>query len=146
MAQWLEVRRRVGEGMHVDRLGAHDLQRPGVDRSVVLDLRGRQEILGSADSPMVCGVLTISEGQAKRVDGGYLVNGSWGFASGLAARRMGARNLCADRRGRYSGGRLPGLHCRWTRSGSSDTWKVTQDARTGSNTIIAEDVFVPDAI
>jgi len=143
MAQWLEVDAELAKGctstawVHMISNGLASIA------SVVLGPEGRQEILGSADSPMVCGVLTISEGQAKRVDGGYLVNGSWGFASGSLHAEW-ALGICAliGEDGTPVDACLAFMPMDQIRV--KDTWKVTGMRGTGSNTIIAEDVFVPE--
>ncbi|MDF3312822.1 acyl-CoA dehydrogenase family protein [Rhodococcus sp. T2V] len=102
----------------------------------------QEEVWDGAPGNTVCGVLTPSS-TAQRTDDGYLLSGRWAFASGS-------------------------LHCDWavvafpipgpagdpvdegialvpmSELAVEDTWYVAGMQGTGSNTLVAENVFVPD--
>lgn len=104
--------------------------------------RAQQDVWGENPDAKVCGVLAPSS-TATRVEGGYKITGAWGFASGS-------------------------LHSQWALLGFpiineegalvdqglalapmsdltlEDTWKVAGMRATGSNTLHAADIFVPD--
>ena len=102
------------------------------------------EILGSSadrNPPRVCAVLAPS-GTARPVDGGYVVNGRWSFASGSFCATWfngGVQILSAA--GEPSD--LGMVFLPRKDYSIDDTWFVAGMAGTGSNTVVAEDVFVP---
>jgi 3-hydroxy-9,10-secoandrosta-1,3,5(10)-triene-9,17-dione monooxygenase len=99
------------------------------------------EVFADGPDVIICGV-HAPNGQARRVAGGYRVSGSWGFASGC-------------------------LHAQWAGCGVmvlgdddqpvdmmvmlfpradfdiKDTWYVAGMRASGSNTIVADDIFIP---
>lgn len=99
----------------------------------------QEEIFASRD-PRISGVFSPT-GTAVRKNGGLVVNGRWGFNTGC------------------HGARWTGLHVLLTSDGADpvstfvlaesrdltilDDWHATGMAGTGSNTIVATDVFVP---
>jgi 3-hydroxy-9,10-secoandrosta-1,3,5(10)-triene-9,17-dione monooxygenase len=104
--------------------------------------QAQQDVWGSNPDARVCGVLAPT-GETRREDGGLRVSGRWGYASGS-------------------------LHADWAMLGVpvvneagepvdqglalismsdltiEDTWFVAGMKGTGSNTLVAQDVFVPD--
>ena len=96
----------------------------------------------SSRLPIACGVNSLG-GTATKVDGGYVVNGSWGFASGSLHADyafLGSRIESPD-----EGGPRTGAACIPLSSATiKETWFVAGMSATGSNTIVVEDVFVPD--
>jgi alkylation response protein AidB-like acyl-CoA dehydrogenase len=93
---------------------------------------------------LVCGV-TMNTGTAKRVDGGYRVDGVWPYASGsqFAAWGMGGVRIVADDRSDLGVGLafMPfgedGLQIK-------DTWHVAGMRASASNNMVAAGLFVPD--
>lgn len=103
--------------------------------------QARQEIFGTDPDARVCGVLTPS-GTATPVSGGYTVTGSWGFASGCLHATwalMGVQVM--DEHGTVTG--FGNLTMPMKELTIKDTWRVAGMRGTGSNTVIAKDVFVP---
>jgi alkylation response protein AidB-like acyl-CoA dehydrogenase len=90
---------------------------------------------------LVAGVVSPG-GVAKSCDGGYRVTGSWGFASGcLHSRWMFGGVIFED-----SPEIGPGVvFFPLEEATIKDTWHVAGLCGTGSNTVVAEDLFVPSS-
>jgi 3-hydroxy-9,10-secoandrosta-1,3,5(10)-triene-9,17-dione monooxygenase len=113
----------------------------GATAAAQLPAEGVREVFGGESPPLVCGVTTLT-GTAGPVDGGYLVNGSWGFASGCLHSQwamVGVRTLEDDHSERVGVVCVP-----MQELAIKDTWHVAGLCATGSNTIVAGDVFVPE--
>ena len=104
--------------------------------------QAQQDVWGTDSTNRICAVFAPSA-QTTRVDGGYLVTGEWGYASGS-------------------------YHCQWAEVGLplvdesgqvvdlglalvpmedlsyKETWFVAGMRATGSNTLIGTEIFVPD--
>lgn len=94
----------------------------------------QQEIFATGD-PRISGVFSPT-GTAIPKDGGFLVNGRWGFNTGCHGANWTVLNVVV--------GEMP--TCMIARSADLallDDWYATGMAATGSNTVVAEDVFVP---
>jgi len=102
----------------------------------------QQEIFGDTSRPArVFGVLAPT-GTAVPVEGGYRVNGSWGFASGGFHGTWGAGGvLVHDEQGNVVGVGMATMRAAELRF--LDTWYVAGMKGTNSTTFVAEDVFVP---
>jgi alkylation response protein AidB-like acyl-CoA dehydrogenase len=107
-----------------------------------LSERAQKEIFDTATPARFCGVLNPS-GVATAVPGGYRVRGSWPFASGcLHANWAAVGALLEGEDGTQLG---PGIaHIPMSALTIDDTWHVAGMCGTGSNTVVADDVFVPD--
>ena len=99
----------------------------------------QQEILGSGD-PRIAGVFSPT-GTATPKDGGFVVKGRWGFNTGCAGAEWTVVNAVAP------GDSGPGMPmCVLVPSRELtflDDWHASGMAATGSNTVVANDVFVP---
>ena len=94
----------------------------------------QQEIFATRD-PRISGVFSPT-GTAVPKDGGFLVNGRWGFNTGCHGAHWTVLNVVV--------GEMP--TCMIARSADLtilDDWYATGMAATGSNTVVAENVFVP---
>ena len=94
----------------------------------------QQEIFATGD-PRISGVFSPT-GTAIPKDGGFLVNGRWGFNTGCHGSNWTVLNVVV--------GEMP--TCMIARSADLtllDDWYATGMAATGSNTVVAENVFVP---
>jgi alkylation response protein AidB-like acyl-CoA dehydrogenase len=104
--------------------------------------QAQQEVFGSDPNARVAGVFAPSS-TARRVDGGLLVTGKWPFASGcLHASWAGVGVPVVDEAGEQidvGWGLVP-----MSELTIEDTWFTAGMRGTGSNTLVAEDVFVPD--
>jgi len=109
--------------------------------ATLLPDRGQEEIFNSSPHARVAGVFTPSS-TARRVDGGYVFTGRWGFASGSRYATWATVGIP-----------IPGDNGK-TDIGLTfvpmaeleieDTWYVAGMKGTGSNTLVAKEVFVPD--
>lgn len=102
----------------------------------------QEEFFRSAAHPRCAGALTTS-GEGRRVDGGYVVSGSWSYCSGiLHANYYGGSFAMLDEQGRVGGvglGMFPKVEAEL-----KDTWSVVGMRGTGSNTFVIKDLFIPD--
>jgi 3-hydroxy-9,10-secoandrosta-1,3,5(10)-triene-9,17-dione monooxygenase len=91
--------------------------------------------------PIVCGTANPS-GTATRVAGGYLVDGSWPFSSGCYHSTWGSFTL-ADK---GPDGKLLGstVYVPMAEVSIEPTWHVAGLKATGSNTVVAKQLFVPE--
>jgi alkylation response protein AidB-like acyl-CoA dehydrogenase len=97
----------------------------------------QEEVLGDRD-PRISGVFSPT-GTAVRTDGGVVVSGSWPFNTGCHGAKWTVLNCVSE-----GGAGVP--LCVIARSSDLrivDDWYATGMAATGSNTIVAENVFVP---
>lgn len=100
------------------------------------------EIYAPGPDRVLCGVVSPG-GTARKVDGGYRVTGKWPYASAsLHAEWMGGGVWVVDEDGDEEDQAMVLL----PRADVTvdDTWYVAGMRASGSNTIVAEDVFVPD--
>ncbi len=104
--------------------------------------RAQAEVFGKTPGARVCGVFTMPV-QSERVDGGYRVSGEWWYGSGSLHAQWGTLGI---KIGENADGSpitalalipLSDLTIR-------DTWHVAGMRASGSNTLVADNVFVPD--
>ncbi|WP_033291784.1 acyl-CoA dehydrogenase family protein [Amycolatopsis jejuensis] len=101
----------------------------------------RHEVFGSDPDAGVASVFAAG-GTARAVDGGYRVSGRWAWASGIlhAAWGIGMAPIVDD------SGTPVGAGFALMPAGDltiEDTWHTAGMRGTGSNTMVADDVFVP---
>jgi len=96
----------------------------------------------SSEHPVICGIAN-PPGTLKPVDGGYIVNGRWSYASGSHHASWAQLGVAGD---------LPdGSHAHGFAYLQRDqyeierTWHMMGMKGTGSDTIVAKDVFIPTA-
>jgi 3-hydroxy-9,10-secoandrosta-1,3,5(10)-triene-9,17-dione monooxygenase len=109
--------------------------------ATMLPDRGQEEIFKSSPHTRVAGVFTPSS-TARRVDGGYVCSGRWSFASGCDFASWATLGIpLATENGKPEIGLtyVPMSEVR-----IEDTWFVSGMKGTGSNTLVADNVFVPD--
>jgi alkylation response protein AidB-like acyl-CoA dehydrogenase len=108
----------------------------------LLPEQGQNDIWGDNPDAVVAGVLNPSS-DVKKVDRGYIVSGKWPFASGsLHADWLLIGMMVPDEEGNLSDQAL--AFVRASEISIEDTWFVAGMKGTGSNTIVANDVFVPE--
>ena len=96
--------------------------------------QAQEEIFATRD-PRVSGVFSPT-GTAVAKDGGFVVNGRWGYNTGCHGANWTVLNVLV--------GEMP--TCMIARSADLkilDDWYATGMSATGSNTVVAENVFVP---
>jgi alkylation response protein AidB-like acyl-CoA dehydrogenase len=95
------------------------------------------EIFGDGD-PRISGVFSPT-GTAVPKDGGFVVNGKWGFNTGGQGSNWTVLNTILQ-----EGGGLPLCVIARTRELERlDDWNATGMAGTGSHTVVATDIFIP---
>jgi alkylation response protein AidB-like acyl-CoA dehydrogenase len=98
---------------------------------------GQAEIFADGD-PRISGVFSPT-GTSVRKDGGFVVNGKWGFNTGGQGSNWTVLNTILQ-----EGDGLPMCLIARTRDlDRLDDWNATGMAGTGSHTVVANDVFVP---
>ncbi|WP_202926735.1 acyl-CoA dehydrogenase family protein, partial [Gordonia desulfuricans] len=108
----------------------------------LMSQEAQDEVFGADPDARVSGVLAPTA-ETRKVDGGYRVNGKWYYNSGshhCTWAVMGIPITDAD-------GAVVDQGCALiprTDLGFEDTWFVAGMRASGSNCLIAEDVFVPD--
>ena len=95
----------------------------------------QDEILAQGD-PRISGVFSPT-GTAVRTDGGFVVTGRWPFNTGCHGARWTVMNAVGD------GGLPMCLIARSSDLAIVDDWYASGMTATGSNTIVADHVFVP---
>jgi len=104
--------------------------------------RAQQEVWGADPGARVCGVLAPTA-ETRRVDGGMVVTGTWAYASGCLHSTWAVLGLpVVDEAGEQIDQGLALVPMSELRI--EDTWFVAGMRGTGSNTLVAEEVFVPD--
>ncbi|KUN09265.1 oxidoreductase [Streptomyces yokosukanensis] len=99
------------------------------------------DVWGENPGARVCGVLAPGA-TSRAVDGGLVVTGRWGFASGCLHAQWATLGIpVVDARGQHieQGAALIPMD----ELTIEDTWYVAGMRGTGSNTLVAEEVFVP---
>ncbi|MFF0700187.1 acyl-CoA dehydrogenase family protein [Streptomyces tendae] len=103
--------------------------------------QAQQEVWGGDPDARVCSVLTPSA-TSRAVDGGLVVSGRWGFASGSLHSQWATLAIpVVDASGQQTDQGLALVPMHELRI--EDTWYVVGMRGTGSNTLVADKVFVP---
>ena len=106
------------------------------------DERAQQEIWGADPDALIASGIAYPQGQGRRVDGGFVVSGFWNFSSGVDpatwnmlavtvrdGERVVDHRMCLVPRGDYE---------------IVDDWHTLGMRSTGSKSVRATDVFVPE--
>ncbi|MDQ6840796.1 MAG: oxidoreductase [Actinomycetota bacterium] len=108
----------------------------------VLPEQAQQDIFGANPNAKVAGVLNPST-DVRKVDGGFVVSGKWPWASGSwHADWALVGMMVVDESGQDVDQALAFIPM--SELSIEETWFVAGMKGTGSNTIVAKDVFVPD--
>ncbi|MBL7501956.1 acyl-CoA dehydrogenase family protein [Frankia sp. CNm7] len=102
--------------------------------------KAREDVFGADPDARVCGVLAPG-GTATPTGDGYRVSGSWGFTSGSPHATWAVVGVQVANGGRaveFGNVLMPMAELT-----IKDTWHVAGMRGTGSNTVVAQDVFVP---
>jgi 3-hydroxy-9,10-secoandrosta-1,3,5(10)-triene-9,17-dione monooxygenase len=106
------------------------------------DERAQQEVWGTNPDACIASGIAFPQGSGRKVDGGFVISGNWNFSSGVdvsqwemlaATIRDGDRvvdhRMCLVPQGDYE---------------VVDDWHVLGVRSTGSKTVRAKDIFVPE--
>jgi 3-hydroxy-9,10-secoandrosta-1,3,5(10)-triene-9,17-dione monooxygenase len=123
-------------GWNVANLGVHHWM------LALYDERAQQDVWGANPDALIASGIAYPQGHGRRADGGFVISGFWNFSSGVdpaewnmlaATIRDGDRvidhRMCLVPRGDYE---------------IVDDWRVLGMRSTGSKSVRATDVFVPD--
>lgn len=104
--------------------------------------RAQRDVWEDSPGNRIAGVLAPT-GEATRIDGGYRLSGSWGWASGCLHAQWAVVGFpVPDERGEIVDQGLALVPMSDLRI--EDTWFVAGMRGTGSNTLVARDVVVPE--
>ncbi len=102
----------------------------------------QETLFGNGPAP-VCGAYN-PPGKARKVDGGWIVNGAWPYTSGSRQSEWAQSGVVLEG---YDGPVVPGInmvYIPFKELEIKDTWFMTGMQGTGSDTSVAKDVFVPE--
>lgn len=103
--------------------------------------QAQDDVFGADPDARVCGVFAPTS-TTRAVDGGLVVSGRWGFASGSLHSQWALLGVpVVDESGAQIDQGLALIPM--TELSIEDTWYVAGMRGTGSNTIVADEVFVP---
>lgn len=91
----------------------------------------------------VCGAYN-PPGKARKVDGGWIINGAWPYTSGSRQSKWAQQGVVLEG---YEGPVVPGIsmcYIPFSDLTIVDSWYVTGMQGTGSDTSVAKDVFIPE--
>jgi alkylation response protein AidB-like acyl-CoA dehydrogenase len=99
------------------------------------------DVFGKSAEARVCGIFTHPERNIK-VEGGMRVSGEWGYGSGSGHAQWATLGVKLGEN--PDGSPIPGLALVPLRDLTiKDTWYVAGMCASGSNTLVANDVFIP---
>ncbi len=102
-----------------------------------------QDVVFANGPAAVCGAYN-PPGKARKVDGGWIINGAWPYTSGSRQSSWAQQGVVLEG---YEGPVVPGIsmcYIPFSDLTIKDTWYVTGMQGTGSDTSIAKDVFIPE--
>jgi len=106
------------------------------------DERAQEEVWGDNPDALVASGIAYPQGKARRVDGGFVVSGHWNFSSGVDPAEWNQLAVTV-----HDGDRVTGHRMCLLRRGEFeivDDWFVLGMRATGSKSVSAKDVFVPE--
>jgi 3-hydroxy-9,10-secoandrosta-1,3,5(10)-triene-9,17-dione monooxygenase len=114
------------------------------------DERAQADVWGADPAVLIAAGIAFPQGRARKVDGGYIISGKWNFSSGvhvsdwcmLAGTVREDAPAGADGSGKPVDYRMCLLHK--SQYQVIDDWHVMGMRSTGSMTVTATDVFVPE--
>jgi len=104
---------------------------------------GVQDAVFASGPEPVCGAYN-PPGKARKVDGGWVINGKWPYMSGSRQATWAQQGVVLEG---YDGPVVPGINMCYLPMSTmtiEDSWFVSGMQGTGSDTAIAKDVFIPD--
>lgn len=106
------------------------------------DERAQAEVWGADPTVLIAAGIAFPQGRARKVDGGYVISGKWNFASGVHVSgwcMLAATVRDGDKAVDYRMCLLPKSEYQVV-----DDWHVMGMRSTGSMTVTATEVFVPE--
>jgi 3-hydroxy-9,10-secoandrosta-1,3,5(10)-triene-9,17-dione monooxygenase len=106
------------------------------------DERAQAEVWGANPDAMIAAAIAYPQGQARRGDGGFVINGRWNFSSGVdiadwtllavtvrEGEKVVDHRMCLAHKSQYE---------------VIDDWQVLGMRATASRTVVAKELFIPD--
>jgi 3-hydroxy-9,10-secoandrosta-1,3,5(10)-triene-9,17-dione monooxygenase len=123
-------------GWNLANLGVHHWM------LALYDERAQDELWGKNPDVLIASGIAFPQGQARKTDGGFVVSGHWNFSSGVDPSEWNMLAVTVRDGDRVVGHRMCLVH----RSEYEivDDWHVMGMRATGSKSVRAKDVFVPE--
>ncbi len=106
------------------------------------DERAQEEVWGRDPAAMIASGIAYPQGRARKVEGGFEVSGRWNFSSCVNVSDWNMLAVTVREGERVTGHRMCLLHK--SQYEVVDDWRVLGMRATGSMTVVAKDVFVPE--
>jgi len=106
------------------------------------DERAQEEVWGADPAAMIASGIAYPQGRGRKVDGGFEISGRWNFSSCVNVAGWNMLAVTVREAERVTGYRM----CLLDKSQYEvvDDWQVLGMRATGSMTVVAKDVFVPE--
>lgn len=123
-------------GWNVANLGVHHWM------LALYDERAQEEVWGKNPDALIASGIAYPQGRGRRVDGGFMISGFWNFSSGVDAADWNMLAVIVRDDDRVVDHRM----CLVPRTDYEivDDWHVLGMRSTGSKSVRAADVFVPE--
>jgi 3-hydroxy-9,10-secoandrosta-1,3,5(10)-triene-9,17-dione monooxygenase len=106
------------------------------------DERAQQEVWGANPDALIASGIAFPQGQGRKAEGGFVVSGRWNFSSCSNIADWNMLAVTVKDGERVVDHRMCLLHK--SQYEVIDDWKVLGMRSTGSMTVVAKDVFVPE--
>jgi 3-hydroxy-9,10-secoandrosta-1,3,5(10)-triene-9,17-dione monooxygenase len=106
------------------------------------DERAQQEVWGKDPEALIASGIAYPQGSGKKADGGFVVSGRWNFSSGVNVADWNMLAVVVRDGEKVVDHRMCLLHK--SEYDVIDDWQVLGMRSTGSMTVVAKDVFVPE--
>ena len=106
------------------------------------DERAQQEVWGPNPDAMIASGIAYPQGSGKRAPGGFTVSGRWNFSSGVNVADWNMLAMIVRDGDKVVDHRMCLMHK--SEYEIVDDWQVLGMRSTGSMTVVAKDVFVPE--
>ena len=106
------------------------------------DERAQEEVWGADPEALIASGVAFAQGSGRKVDGGFVVSGRWNFSSCVNIAGWNMLGVTVKDGERAADYRMCLLH--QSQYEVIDDWKVLGMRSTGSMTVVAKDVFVPE--
>jgi 3-hydroxy-9,10-secoandrosta-1,3,5(10)-triene-9,17-dione monooxygenase len=106
------------------------------------DERAQAEVWGADPQALIASGIAFPQGSGRQVDGGFVVSGRWNFSSCVNVAGWNMLAVTVKDNERTIDHRMCLLH--QSQYEVIDDWKVLGMRATGSMTVVAKDVFVPE--
>ena len=106
------------------------------------DERAQEEVWGPDPDALIASGIAFPQGRGAKVDGGFVISGRWNFSSGVSLADWNMLATTVREGERVVDYRMCLLHK--SQYQVIDDWQVLGMRSTGSMTVTAKDVFVPE--